>query len=714
MKILRLATLVLSLSVALPGVAHADPATIGSFIFQGLYSLGLPGALANTIANLALPALALGASIFLRPSTQGLTPEDAKNTFETGDSSVIEGIGRVRIGGMQAFGNATSEGTRARLVCRLQGPIDAVEQYFVGGREVTVEANGDVSSPPWAKPGGSWAKWLDKRGDGTETAWSDLLSLFSALWTSAHRVRGIAQSLVLWYNPGLDDPKYFSLYQSGVPQTEQVIRASLIYDPRDVTQAVGTPSTWKWSDNGILACAHVLRRDPAFGASAFDWDLIAAEATRADALVATKTGTEKRARAWGIWTWETPRSDTMQKLLASIGAELRLTDEGKVWFQLIDDNPTSEITFAPKDQYELSWRSGPEAVDRPNICRVSYYSPERNYEIAEIDMSGVAWAKIDDEVATYGPKYFDVELPFCPSASQAQRIARRMFAQARGDSGSLSTNMVGLSAWGLLYGTIEIPDLGDILKVRMEAPRIDDQNGSVDIPFLVWPMLPAWNTSTDEAPAPEDIPEIGYETTLTTPSTPSNATQVVYLDGAKEFRIQYALPSETRDTIEATCRVYSGSLPGAYQSMTETDSLAWIAADFTGSLTDSRVRVFNGDEGSYFSPVLNAVAAVDNAPCGAPTTVSATTTNTTPTATISAIMKAPELRAVAIRLERKVGIGSFVVIDTKKVRTDQHVTFSDSVSGTIGQLVTWRFVTLTSDSTPGTVVDYSVTISPDT
>lgn len=55
---------VASIFIAVPAHANAAPALLqaGNLIFQGLYSLGLPGAIANTIANLALPALALGAA----------------------------------------------------------------------------------------------------------------------------------------------------------------------------------------------------------------------------------------------------------------------------------------------------------------------------------------------------------------------------------------------------------------------------------------------------------------------------------------------------------------------------------------------------------------------------------------------------------------------------------------------------------------------------
>ena len=540
MKFLKFILVASATYVAATMPAHAEP--ISFSIFSALYAIGIPGAIANAISLIAVPALAVGASLaFGTKRAPSIKASDAKSTFDSEEAQVMEGIGRVRVGGLKAFGNSDGS-TRARLVCRLQGPIDAIEEYYIGGREVTVEPNGDVSSPPWARSGGSWANWKDKAGTGSETAWSGLLSLFPSLWTSSHRVRGIAQSLIVWYNPGLAETKYFTLYQGGIPDTEQVVRASKIYDPRNgLTQ---------WTDNGILVCPHVLRRDPAFTFDMFDWDLIAAEANKADVLVATKTGTEKRARAWGIWGWETARTDVMQQLMDSVGCELRVTQEGKIWFQLIGDSFAPEIDFTPRDGYEITWRSGPEAVERPNVCRLNYYSPERNYESAEIDLTGIAWATVEDELARYGPKYFDLDLIFCPSASQAQRIARRKFAQARADTGALTADMVGLAAWGMLYGTVQLPDLGDVLSVRMEAPRIDDDQGMVEIPFSVWPSLPTWVPSTDEASPPEPIPDFGYETDLTAPTAPTAATQVIYPDGSRELRVSYALPAQDFDIAE--------------------------------------------------------------------------------------------------------------------------------------------------------------------
>ncbi|KQY71355.1 hypothetical protein ASD52_06650 [Ensifer sp. Root142] len=710
--------------VAMGADAHADPISLIATAIHGflLSSTAIAATAAGTIATIAANVIVGGALIGLslvgrqRP-TGTVKAADAKGAFESGESSVIEGLGRVRVGGLKAFGN-TDGSTRWRMVCRLQGPIDAIEAYFVGGREVTVDPDGKVSSPPWTRPGGSWMKWEDKKGTGAETAWPALVTAFPTLWTSAHRARGIAQSLISYFNPGLTEPKYLTLYQGGVPDTEWIARASITYDPRIEGGDPDNVSTWVWNENGILNAVHVLRRDPAFTADRFDWPLITTQAVKADVNVATKTGTEKRSRCGGMWAWEGARRETMEDILVSIGAEIRMTAAGKIWFELIDDNPASELSLGPCDIIDLDWMSGPEAVERPNICRVSYYSPERNYEMADIDMTGILWARIDEEVTRYGPKFYDVELPFCPSASQAQRIARRRFALARGDTGVATTNMAGLAAWGVYYGEVELPDLGDVEKVRFQPPRVDDGRGTIEVPFAVWPSLPAWNPATDEAVAPEAIPEMEYESSLPAPAAPTAAIQITYpVGGAKELRIAYILPAVPTTTIEANYRVYSGGLPGPWQGMVEVFNYAYAATDVLGAEVDARVRIFNGDDGSYFSPALHVTVSVDNTPCGQPTVLSGGTSGgSTGVGTLNVIVEAAELWCASIRLDRRVdtgsGYGGWVTISEQNAMPGQDLTFNNSYSNAFGpeHTVQWRLVTRTSGGVDGAPRTYTLAV----
>lgn len=608
--------------LALTAEAAADPVTIGSWILVNLLpALIGSGIGAAAVGYAAIAAATIGLNIGLAAlNKQKIKPQDYKGTFSTGESSEIRSVGRIRVGGLKIFGN-TSDINRYRLIAHTKGPISAVEAHYLGGREVTVEADGWVSSPPYARPQGastaSYVRVEAKTGDGTETAWSALTSAFTA-WTSNHRVRGIAQSLVRYISPGIGTDRFLKMYQN-FPEYERVQRCEPVYDPRDGGQSVDTQSTWGWSENGILCAAHILRSYPNFTSADFDWTGIGAQATLAEVAVDTLTGSEDRARCWGLWPSENPRNDVMQQVLESIGADIVSGTDDKILIRLIDDAPTAEIAFTAKHIINIDRRYGPESVERPNLCVVKYYSPERNYDMGEIDMTGIAWARIEDEIDRYGEKTFVVELPFCPSASQAQRIARRLFRMARADAGVATLNMAGLAAWGLRYVSLYFPDIDVTELCAIGTPRVNDDEGTVEIPFVVWPDLPTWDEDVDEAPAPPDIPELEYAGDLTKPSTPSAATYVEYTGGGKEVRVSFTFPAGG-SSAEALLRLYTGGLAGAPLSMTEVitggtmgaggSAIAWRNpvpdGIVVGNTLDFRVRIFNADDEP--SPMSDALS----------------------------------------------------------------------------------------------------------
>ncbi|HEU4986856.1 MAG TPA: phage tail protein [Rhizobiaceae bacterium] len=612
--------------LAMTAHASADPISIGFFLFAGplgsvfsfstlVTAASVALAVGPTVASLAISALQR------RPT---INPGEAKNTFQESESSEINAIGRARLGGLKAFGN-TDGNNIYRLIWHSAGPAVAIEEYHVGGREVVVDSDGKVSSPPWARiQAGVPTSWMfiqSKIGDGAETAWTDLMTAFPTLWTSAHRCRGIFQSLVRFQTPSLTSEKFAQLYQGGPPDITVTGRVNVAYDPRDPSHDVNDEDTWEWTDNGVLCAARILLSYPDLTVADVDWDFIADEADRADASVATKTATEPRARCWGVWPSESKRGETMQQVLDSIGAEIVMSDAGLIRIRLIDDDPTAEITFTARHQTEFNWKSGPEAVERPNVCRVKYYSPERNYDMAEIDLTGIAWARIEDEIERYGEKVEDIELPFCPSASQAQRIARRIFALKRADVGTIKTNMAGLAAWGLTYAAIEDSDAEETPVCKIASPRTDDEAGEVEIPFQVWPTLTAWNPATDEADAPDQVPDLQYESDLVTPNPMSGAIAVQYPGGSWEMRVAVSGATDGSG-MEANFRTYTAGLPDPWQSMDEVGrTLAYKAGDYRGQNLDFRARVFNGDgDVSYFSDVYNKPSlAVDNSAPAAPT-----------------------------------------------------------------------------------------------
>lgn len=576
----------------------------GVFSFAAIY----------TGIQLAAYAAVLGAQFALsQRGQQKIDPGEAKTTYQEAESSEVRAVGRVRLGGLKAFGN-TKRDKIYRLIWHSRGQAAGIENYHVGGREVTVDPGGAVSSPPWAASWGSWMRIETKAGDGSEAAWPELMSQFPSLWTPAHRCRGVFQSLVRFQTPDLDseggNKKFQKLYQGGAPDIEITARVGVVYDPRDPAQDPNEEATWKWTDNGILCAVHIMRAYPDLTAADFDWAFIADEADRADAVVATKGGTEPRARCWGVWLSESKRGEVMQQVLDSIGSEVIMSETGLIRLRLIDDAPQPEMMLPSLHQYELALKSGPEAVERPNVCRIRYYSPERGYDMAEINLTGMAWARVEDEIARYGEKVFDIDLPFCPSASQAQRIGRRLFMQARADSGSMKTTQLGMAAWDRYYALVEDEDAEEQMLCRLASPREDRQSDSVDIPFIVWPQVlidEPWNPATMEAAPPDPAPDMQFESDLDTPDV--LATSVVqYPGGAYETRVKFSGVSGGA-TAEANYRTYTDGLPDLWLPMTEYSEhghYGYVAANTVGKEADFRARWFNGeDEASYFSDVVN-------------------------------------------------------------------------------------------------------------
>jgi hypothetical protein len=251
----------------------------------------------------------------------------------------------------------------------------------------------------------------------------------------------------------------------------------------------------------------------------------------------------------------------------------------------------------------------------------------------------------------------------------------------------------------------------------MEAPRIDDDQGMVEIPFSVWPSLPTWVPSTDEASPPEPIPDFGYESDLITPDAPNEATQVTYPDGGKEFRVGFALPSQDFDISEATFRSYTAGLPDTWQSMTEFSNHAgaWEPGNYQGVEVDVRVRVFDGEDGSYFSPLYHTTVNVNNNPAGPPDEVSNTSVLVLSSVNFNVTVRASEMRAASITLERRINGGSWSQRDRKNCRPRQNVNFTDTGTGTSGLSggsVDWRLRTLTSNGTPGNDLYYSFATPP--
>jgi hypothetical protein len=626
-----------SSTIFYPVQAAADPISIGNLVITGLISVGAPSAVLLSpalVGGLVTAAASIGLSILTQKGAGSIDPGQAKEEIIAEETSELRGIGTVRVSGALNYGNNNHPNLYRHLL-HLKGPIDTIIGTYVNEREVIKDSFNRVLSPPWTdfnSDGSVNTTYLNlssKIGDGTEVSYTELTNAFPDVWTSNHRVRGIFQTLVTVNSPGVSSSKYLKMFGARqYPKLEYVVRSSLIYDPtKDTTRTGGSgshriddESTWEWSDNGILGALYIFMQYPDFSESMIDWESQIAQVQAANVLVTTKTGTEKRSRISGVWPSQSNRGDTLKQVMDSVGCELVSSNAGKYYFKLIDDNPISQVSIQEKDIYDLEWQAGPKAIERPNTCEIKYYSPERNYEMTEIDMTGISWATIDDEVDRWGEKILTIELPFCPSASQAQRIARRIFEWSRADAGTVITNMSGMAAFGCNYGTLDI--VGDNEVCKITSPRCNDQNGETDIAFISLPFLAAWNPVTDEADAPNPYAEQVDDTELTTPDAPTDVFSVTYLDNAKELRVQFNGVTGATGYLGMYAGFDANGLPSSYSPMLNHAgiNMVYLGADLVGANIITRVQAISSDSSSNISDTLTIAAVPENS--NAPVNVS--------------------------------------------------------------------------------------------
>lgn len=620
--------------LALTGEAMADPiiTPLAFALFAG--PLGAVASFAAIYTGLQVVgvALAVGSQVVSALRRPKANPQDIKNTSKGAEGPGRHAFGTVRLAGKAAFGN-TAGYNIYRLLLQCFEPVVNILDYRYNGRSVTVEDNGDVSSPPWAMQGGSNLNIKVKRATTTDTAWPDLVADFPDLWTEHHTINGISHMLLKVINPGTGDERFAKLLQGGVKECAIDANVGAFYDPRTDTSA--------FTRNGVLVTLHYFRQLKGIRDEFIDFDDIGDTATLADAMVTTKNGTAPRCQLSG--GWEGPiTTDIVLDMLESAGLQIRQTQEGKFTIRFLEDDPESEVTFYKRHIIDSFPQAGPEELKRPNKCVVKYFSPERGYEVAEVPLHardpetseyiGASWARIDDEIVKYGEHEFIAELVFCPDASQAQRIGRRMFYMARADYGLSKLNFSGKASWRRRTITLEIPDVGEdgasvFIKVRKGPARVLDEAGIVEIP---WTMIPdeltvPWNPATMEVDPPPELPESTYQSDLATPAAPAEYAQVEYPDTTREIRIRFT--GVLGGTIaEATRRNYTGGVPETWASMTEyrpspieSDWYAYAAADYGGDDADFRVRLFNDDEGSNWSDRLEVrPVAIDNTAPDAP------------------------------------------------------------------------------------------------
>jgi hypothetical protein len=234
------------------------------------------------------------------------------------------------------------------------------------------------------------------------------------------------------------------------PVVEVEGRWSLVYDPR--TGVAG------WSENHALCVRDALMNNPIRGYrpaqvhNSFDAD----GPDACDEIVSLKSGgSEARYVCGGTLVFsEGEIEDQLNPMMISGAADF-IRVGGKLGYAAgVYRAPTETLTYFLGEGFEFpDLLPGSELV---NQLRVSYLSPARGYETANLTPWDIPGALAEDGGV---PAVKSIDLPFCPSATQAMRVRSisglRLRRQERIQGGTLppeAFNLVGGST-----STIALP-----------------------------------------------------------------------------------------------------------------------------------------------------------------------------------------------------------------------------------------------------------------
>jgi hypothetical protein len=440
------------------------------------------------------------------------------------------------------------------------GEIDSVEHFRVGDRIVSLDGNGDVTNSEFVTSTSN-VRIRSHLGSPNQAADSLMTSVWPQ-WTSAHRLRGIAYSVVRFRSTSEVAKVFPESYNTPV---RGLCRLSKVWDPRNDATA--------WSDNSSLCILDYLTHADGYRLTRDDIDIpsFAAFANLCDEQVPLAAGgSEKRYRLWGVYQLTEEPHAVLRKMLNTCDGEIYQTPEGKVairggkW-----EAPT--VTLEANDNLGHSMDQGNNRFAAFNELKIMYTSPQHDYQT----MEATAWIDLADQ-AERGPIVSDFDLDFVPSPTQGRRLAKIHQAKANPRwKGKQQQNISGLNALGERTVRSILPELeiDEAFYVAGIKPSPDLASVEIDV-LSINQAAYSWTTAEEgeNPPIPQDTsPDLEFP--IPQNLTLSNPAPGVVLAAVDE-------PGREGLTLEVQIRAGAGS--------------NWVAMDTESQTTARETQLADG------------------------------------------------------------------------------------------------------------------------
>lgn len=494
---------------------------LGVQVGAGILIIGISStAVASAVGTVILVGGAIGLQLLLTrpPPASGASatgpgpalaaPEALHQPLKQPIPPRMVGYGRNRLAGSYVLFEA-KDGISYDVIAFHHGQIGGIVGYYLNDDVVTVEnGTGFVDALGDGRYTGNAITIKTRLGLSTETAYSEITTPLSTIWTANHRGDGLA-SLAMICAKVASPTVFASTFPRGLPVPSVVADCSPIFDPRDGTQSRTDSTTWKTSANPVLQMIDFLTgSDRGMG---FNYDeLIAPALTRLMAqadicdvqVLRADAATEARYASNGSFPLDSDPADVISSILDTCDGWISQNGDGSLSIVVGHYIPPT-VMLESKHIRGCAMQYGVAEEEAINELTMDYTEPKLDYKTAP----GQPWRN-EQDISERGRTLSQrLALPWVCSHAQARRLAKRKDAQNNATlRGTITTTLYGIRGLGDRWILIRAPDLPDLENVVVEVRgiTIDLLNASCQIKFIsINPnAIDAWDPATEEGSAP--------------------------------------------------------------------------------------------------------------------------------------------------------------------------------------------------------------------
>lgn len=442
--------------LASAAVAHADPITaivtaISTAISSvataaaGLVSFASLGAfLGSPIGSLVLGlGLQLLVSPFLKRKTQSASVEASKINVRVAEPDRWIAAGLMRMGGGVVFAEFDADGNFWYVCVHSDSILTSIDQRYFDDIPIDVDVDGVVQTNDFCLDDEfNLYTEGDKRtyfkiwtstysaSDPTPPAIAELALAFPGVdgWTSDHKLVGTTFSVTRVRAVGAEHRykifKWRGPVGLGEPAVSIAGRWSLVYDPRDNTQILGNPTTYKPTRNGPLIWAWFRTHRYGRGKNELtdiNWSQMAIQADVADREVLSIDGNTYPWYQCGTAIPESKeRAEAEQEILASFDGQIVFDNEGKAWARAGYYYAPTLTLSRNRDIMAMESVEATNGESETQGVIVRYIDPTAKY----VTQPSAAWRNPLYYVEGETPRYLTIDILTCQNHNQAMRLAK--------------------------------------------------------------------------------------------------------------------------------------------------------------------------------------------------------------------------------------------------------------------------------------------------